>query len=114
LIDKDNDKLLDEVLDLLYSIPLTEPARVWAGSYADVADADIAIIAAGTRAVPGEQRLDSLSRNVSIIRETIRKLKAANFNGIVLMLTNPVDILAQAAPEESGFSVKKSSVRELF
>lgn len=107
LIDKDNEKLLGELSDLLKSIPLAKPARIWAGSYADVADADIAVIAAGARAVPGEMSLDLLGRNVSIIRETIQKLKAVSFKGIILMMTNPVDILAQVALEESGFPARK-------
>jgi L-lactate dehydrogenase len=106
LIDKDNEKLLSELADLLRSIPLSKPARVWAGDYEDAAGADIAIIAAGVSAASGSN-LDLLGRNVSIIRETIQKLKAVNFKGIILMMTNPVDILAQIALEESGFPVKK-------
>jgi L-lactate dehydrogenase len=107
LIDKDNEKLLGEVTSLLRSVPLNKPWQVWAGGYEDAADADIAIIAAGVGANPGETKLELLGRNVSIIRETIQKLKAANFKGIILMMTNPVDVLAQVALEESGFPAKK-------
>ena len=106
LIDKDNEKLFGELSVLLRSIPLSKPARVWAGDYEDAADADIAIIAAGVSAASGNN-LDLLGRNVSIIRKTIQKLKAVNFKGIILMTTNPVDILAQVALEESGFPAKK-------
>ena len=107
LIDKGNEKLHREVLNLLRSVPLGKPWQVYAGDYKDAAAADIAIIAAGVSPIPGETKLNLLSRNASIIRETVRKLKAVNFKGIILMMTNPVDILAQIAQEESGFPVRK-------
>ena len=106
LIDKDNDELLGKLSELLDSFPLNKPARIWSGSYEDAAAANIAIIAAGESAA-NETNLASLRRNASIVRETTRKLKAVNFRGIVLMITNPVDILAQVALEESGLPAKR-------
>ena len=91
-----------EAMDLQHAVPLARPARVWAGDYADAAGADIAVIAAGVGSRPGESRLDLLGRNVHIIRECVRGLLSAGFGGIVLMTTNPVDILAQVAQAESG------------
>jgi L-lactate dehydrogenase len=91
-----------EAMDLQHAVPLARPARVWAGDYADAAGADIAVIAAGVGSRPGESRLDLLGRNVVIIRECVRGLLSAGFEGIVLMTTNPVDILAQVAQAESG------------
>jgi L-lactate dehydrogenase len=107
LIDKNNDKLLGEVMDLQHAVPLARPARIWAGEYSDTAGADIAVIAAGVGTIPGETRLDLLDRNVTVIREIMKKLMAAKFDGIVLMTTNPVDILAQVAQEESGLPSEK-------
>ena len=60
------------------------------------------IIAAGVGSKPGETRLDLLGRNAVVIREIVQKLMRVNFDGIVLMTTNPVDVLAQIAQEESG------------
>lgn len=102
LVDRDGEKLLGEVMDLQHAVPLARPMRIWAGDYEDMATADIVIIAAGVGSKPGETRLDLLGRNVVVIREIVQKLVRVNFDGIVLMTTNPVDVLAQIAQEESG------------
>ena len=107
MIDKNHDHLLGEVMDLQHAVPLTRPVRIWAGDYDDAADADIVVIAAGVGGAPGESRLDLLGRNVVVIREIMAELKKVNFDGIILMTTNPVDILAQVAQEESGLPVEK-------
>ena len=102
IIDEDGDKLRGEVMDLQHAVPLSSPVRIWAGDYADAAAADIVVIAAGAGSCPGETRLDLLDRNSVVVREIVQKLKWFNFDGIILMTTNPVDILAQIAQEESG------------
>jgi len=102
LVDRDGEKLLGEVMDLQHSVPLARPMRIWAGDYEDIAAADIAIIAAGVGTCPGETRLDLLGGNIAVIREIVQKLMRVNFDGIILLTTNPVDILAQIAQEESG------------
>ena len=102
IVDEDGEKLLGEVMDLQHAVPLASPVRIWAGDYEDAASADIVIIAAGVGSKPGETRLDLLSRNAVVIREIVQKLMRFNFDGIILMTTNPVDILAQIAQEESG------------
>ena len=102
LLDRDGEKLLGEVMDLQHAVPLASPVRIWAGDYKDAATADIVIIAAGVGSKPGETRLDLLGRNAVVIREIVQKLMRVNFDGIVLMTTNPVDVLAQIAQEESG------------
>jgi L-lactate dehydrogenase len=107
LIDKDKDRLIGEAMDLQHSVPLTRPVRIWAGTYADAATADIVVITAGAASSPGETRLDLLDRNVAVIREIMLELSAVNFDGIVLMTTNPVDILAQVAQEESSLPPEK-------
>jgi L-lactate dehydrogenase len=102
LIEKDNERLLDELLNLQHSIPTAAPVRVRAGDYRDAADADIAIIAAGSDARPEETTVDLLEKNIAAVREIAGKLRAVNFDGIILVITNPVDVLAQVAQEESG------------
>ncbi len=103
LVDKDPARAEGEAMDLQHAVPISRPVRVWAGTYADAAGAAIAVIAAGAGGTPGESRLDLLDRNVGVIRECIRELKQEGFGGILLMTTNPVDILAQIAQEESGW-----------
>lgn len=105
LVDKDPARAEGEAMDLQHAVPISRPVRVWAGTYADAASATIAVVAAGAGGSPGESRLDLLGRNVGVIRECIRELKKEGFDGILLMTTNPVDILAQIAQEESEWPV---------
>jgi L-lactate dehydrogenase len=107
LLDKDGAKLLGEVMDLRHAVPLAHPARVHQGRYKDAAKAEIVVIAAGVSTKPGETRLDLLNRNVGVVREIIGKLMRHQFDGIILLITNPVDILAQVAQAESGLPEKR-------
>jgi L-lactate dehydrogenase len=104
LVDRDARRAAGEAMDLQHAVPLGRPVRLWAGDYADAAAADIAVIAAGVGGRPGETRLDLLGRNVVVVRDCMRELLAAGFRGIVLMTTNPVDVLAQVAQAESGLA----------
>jgi L-lactate dehydrogenase len=106
LIDCNRELAEGEAMDLQHAAALARPVRVWAGDYSDAADASIAVIAAGLGSRPGETRLDLFGRNVNVVSECMRHLLAAGFNGIVLMTTNPVDVLAQVAQSESGLLVE--------
>ncbi len=107
LIDSDSDKLLGEVMDLQHAVPLAHHVSIRRGNYRDAAKADIVVIAAGVRTLPEESRLDLLDRNVVVIREIIAELMRHKFDGIILMTTNPVDVLAQVAQEESGLPANR-------
>jgi L-lactate dehydrogenase len=107
LIDEDSEKNLSAVMRLQEAAPTAQAARVWAGDYHDAASAEIVVIAAGEEQQPGETSFDLLARNASIIRQVMRELSSAKFDGIVLMITNPVDILAQVAQQESGLPFGK-------
>lgn len=107
LIDRDADKLNGETMDLQHAVPLARPVRIWAGDFTDTKDADIAVIAAGVGSRPGETRLDLLGRNIIVIREIVSELMKNGFQGIILMTTNPDDILAQVAWAESGLPTGK-------
>jgi L-lactate dehydrogenase len=92
-----------EAMDLQHAVPLADPVRVWASDdWREAAEASIAVVAAGVGGRPGESRLDLLSRNVSVVRDCTRRLMDAGFDGVLLMTTNPVDVLAQVAQAESG------------
>ncbi|HMO79227.1 MAG TPA: L-lactate dehydrogenase [Pyrinomonadaceae bacterium] len=105
LLDKDKDRLKGEVADLQHSVPVIRPTKISEGAWESAAQADIVVIAAGAGSVPGESRLDLLERNVKVTREIVDDLMKHGFAGIILMTTNPVDILAQAAQESSGLPV---------
>lgn len=107
LVDSDPGLATAEAMDLQHAVPLEHPVRIWAGSYRDAADAAIAIIAAGSHCRSGQTRLDLLDRNLEIVRECVDRLRAQRFDGILVMATNPVDILAQIAQQVSGLPVEQ-------
>ena len=102
LVDLDRARAEGEAMDLMHAAALGRPVAVRAGDYADAAGASIAVITAGVAGVPGESRLDLLGRNAVVARAVVGELMANGFDGIILMTTNPVDILAQVAQERSG------------
>ncbi|MDQ3817414.1 MAG: L-lactate dehydrogenase [Acidobacteriota bacterium] len=105
MVDASPERAEGEAMDLQHAVPLGRPVRVWAGSYADAARASLAVITAGVGGRPNESRLDLLGRNVVVVRDCVRRLMEEGFSGIILMTTNPVDVLAQVAQEGSGLPV---------
>ena len=97
LIDANRQRAEGEAMDLAHAVPFSRPTRVWAGDYADCAGAVITILAAGTGQRPGESRLDLVKRNAGIFAEIVPQVAAANPDGIILVATNPVDVLTHAA-----------------
>lgn len=102
LIDRDRDKSEGEALDIAHGMPFASPMAIYAGDYADAAGADIAIITAGAAQKPGETRLDLVHKNVSIFKSIIPQLMESGFDGIMLVVSNPVDVLTYAALKLSG------------
>jgi L-lactate dehydrogenase len=103
LIDADRERAEGEAMDLSHAVPLSNPVRIWAGDYADCAGADVVVITAGTGQRPGESRLDLVKRNAAIFRQIIPSITAHTRSGILLVATNPVDVLSYVAWKESGF-----------
>ena len=107
LVDQDTARAEGEAMDLQHAVPLARPVRLWAGDYKDAAQSAIVVIAAGVGSRPGETRLDLLGRNVVVVRDCMKQLLAEGFAGLVLMTTNPVDVLAQVAQAESGLPTER-------
>ncbi len=107
LVEDNCENLLEEISYLQNSIPLAEPARVFKGTCKDAARAKIAVIAAGRNRNTGESSIEWLTANVEIVREIVGKLKKNHFDGVFLIVANPVDILAQVVLEESGSAANK-------
>jgi L-lactate dehydrogenase len=103
LIDVDKKRSEGEAMDLNHGVSFVRPVRVWAGDYQDCQGADIVVIAAGLAQKPGESRLDLVNNNVEIFRRIIPEIKEYNTTGILLVATNPVDIMTYAALKLSGF-----------
>ena len=93
-----------EALDLLHGAAFCADQEISAGNYADCATADIICITAGLRRKPDESRLDLINRNVSLFSGILQSLKGAGLkkDAIVLVVSNPVDILTQLAVEQTG------------
>ncbi|MBQ6110903.1 MAG: L-lactate dehydrogenase [Synergistaceae bacterium] len=107
LIDSDRERAEGEALDIAHGMPLARPMRIYAGNYDDASDAAIMIITAGANQKPGETRLDLVKRNVAIFRSVIPGIPKHNYQGIVLIVANPVDILTYAAVKFSGISSRR-------
>ncbi|MCM0450286.1 L-lactate dehydrogenase [Staphylococcus aureus] len=103
IIDLDTEKVRGDVMDLKHATPYSPTTvRVKAGEYSDCHDADLVVICAGAAQKPGETRLDLVSKNLKIFKSIVGEVMASKFDGIFLVATNPVDILAYATWKFSG------------
>ena len=103
LIDANMEKAKGEAMDISHGIPFAKQMTIYAGSYDDVKDAGIVIITAGANQKPGESRLDLVGKNVAIFNMIIPEIVKREFEGILLVVSNPVDILTKVAQQLSGF-----------
>jgi L-lactate dehydrogenase len=102
LIDADSARAEGESMDLNHGVPFVQPCRISAGEYGDLAGAQIVVITAGSNQRPGETRLDLLQKNAAVIRSIVPQIIAAEPNAVIVVATNPVDILAQIASDCAG------------
>lgn len=107
LIDVDRKRAEGEALDLSHGLPYTAAMDIYAGDYEDAEDAAIIIITAGVNQKPGESRLDLVRRNLVILEDIIRNIKGTAFEGILLIVSNPVDVLTWEAQRLSGFPAQR-------
>jgi L-lactate dehydrogenase len=102
LIDRNTYKAEGEAMDLMHAVPLVRPTKVYAGDYQDINGAAITVVTAGTAQRPGESRLDLAQRNVDIFKHIIPEIVKNNPDGLILIATNPVDILTYTSIKFSG------------
>ena len=103
LLDADQKKAEGEAMDISHGEAYARPMHIYAGTYDDIADAAIIIITAGANQKPGETRLDLVQKNVGIFKNIIPQIAQRNYQGILLIVANPVDILTYTALKLSGF-----------
>src|SRR5215203_416621 len=103
LIDANKEKAIGDALDMNHGLAFLGKANVWAGSYEDCADADIIIITAGVAQKPGESRVDLLKRNVAVFEDITNQVLQFNKDGILLIASNPVDIMSYFTWKKSGW-----------
>lgn len=107
LIDANQEKAEGDALDMNHGLPFLGQVKVWAGSYEDCREADIIIITAGAAQRPGESRIDLLKRNVAIFESITTQVLQYNQDGILLIASNPVDIMSYFTWKKSGWPVER-------
>jgi L-lactate dehydrogenase len=107
LLDIDKKRAQGEAEDIAHGIPFNSPVEIYAGDYSDIYDAGILIITAGVSQRPGETRIDLIQRNTKVFSSIINQIKATRFDGIILVVTNPVDILTYVTIALSKFDPRK-------
>ena len=107
LIDSNVEKAEGEAMDLSDGLPYAGTMDIHAGSYEDLSDCDLAIITAGANQKPGETRLDLIDKNVAILKSIIPEITKSDFKGILMIVSNPVDVLTYAAYKISGYPAER-------
>ena len=104
LFDLNADKVRAEVLDLNHGMQFTPMAKITGSDRLEVcADADVVVITAGAKQHPGQTRLDLAAANVAMCRDLVPALVGLAPNSLLLVVTNPVDVVTYAALQFSGF-----------
>lgn len=102
LVDVNREKAEGEALDISHGVPFVGQVKVYAADYDDIMDAAIVVVTAGAAQKPGETRLDLVNKNIRIFQSILPEFKKRNYKGILLVVSNPVDILTLAALKLSG------------
>lgn len=103
LIDTDEARATAECMDMNHCLPYLAPVNMYVGGYGDITDAAIVVITAGAAQERGESRLALVERNAKIFKNIVPRIAASNSECILLVISNPVDILTYAAIKLSGF-----------
>lgn len=97
LLDANREKAEGEALDIAHGIPFARQMKIYAGDYDDIMDAAVIIVTAGANQKPDETRLDLVHKNVQIFKSIIPEIAKRDYQGILLIVANPVDILTYTA-----------------
>ncbi len=103
LLDIDKKRAEGEAMDLSHGLPFSGPMQIYQGEYKDLTECGIIIIAAGANQKPGETRTELLDRNRVIMNSIVQQLLRYNKDCIIIVVSNPVDILTRMVFEASGF-----------
>lgn len=103
LIDIDKEKAKGEEMDLTHGLPFAPQKMVIkAGDYNECADAEIVVITAGIAQKPGQTRLELAEVNAKIVKDITKQIMASGFNGIIIVVSNPVDLMTYVVYKVSG------------
>ncbi len=102
LIDANRERLIGECMDLNHGASFVNPVDIHEGDYKDCKDADVVVVTLGAKQSPGQSRLDLIKTNAGIFKEVIPKVVKYCRQGVLLIVSNPVDILTYLALKISG------------
>lgn len=106
LIDEDKDKLMGNYIDLLDAVSFSN-AKIKIGDYSDCNNADLIVITAGKNQKVGESRLDLINSNNLIMKSICDNIKKTNFNGFILVATNPLDVCTYLVKKYTNYENSK-------
>ena len=107
LVDVNRTRAEGEMMDLNHAMPFDRPCQISVGDYPDIKGSDIVVISAGVAQKPGETRLDLVMRNAAIFMQMIPQVVKAAPDAILVVATNPVDIMTEATIKYSGLSPER-------
>lgn len=97
MVDIDQEKAAGEAMDLSHGLPFVPPVEIRAGGFESCEGAEIIVITAGANQKPGETRLDLVQKNARIMRSILEQVVLYERNAILIIVTNPVDVLTALA-----------------
>ncbi|MGH4120329.1 L-lactate dehydrogenase [Clostridium sp.] len=103
IVDINKEKAEGEAMDLSHGAPFVKPIDITSGEYSDTKESDIVIITAGIGPKPGDTRLDCISKNLKIYESIVPEIVKYSPDSILLVVSNPVDILTYITYKLSGF-----------
>lgn len=102
MVDKNTKRAQAEADDIFHAVPFTHPLQVRAGDFADLAGSQVVILSAGVSQRPGETRLQLLERNAAIFRDMVPLVLEAAPDAILVVATNPVDVMTHLVARYAG------------
>jgi len=103
LLDLDKKRVKGEVMDLKHGLSFVQPVEIRSGDYSDCADANLIVVTAGAKQVPGESRLELIQRNADVVIRICDEINKWDSGAVLVMVANPVDVLTQLALERLGW-----------
>ena len=108
LIDINKDKTIGEEMDLSHGLPFApQKMNIKAGEYDECKDAEIVVITAGINQKPGQSRLELTAINAKMMKEITQNIMKSGFNGVIIVASNPVDVMTYVVAKESGLPKNK-------
>lgn len=108
LIDINKDKTIGEEMDLSHGLPFApQKMNIKAGEYDECKNAEIVVITAGINQKPGQSRLELTAINAKMMKEITQNIMKSGFNGVIIVASNPVDVMTYVVAKESGLPKNK-------